>query len=402
MKENTIFSELYDFIEGTSVINTHSHHLRGEEFAEYSLDKLLEKSYVSWCGVTFDKTKESRLHFLQKVRNRSYFVWLQDALHKLHDFDEPISTDNWEKVSQRIQTAHQDSDYHLQILRTVCKYQRIVLDGYWDPGTDNGIPDLFSPTFRINMFLYGYSHSSMDHNGNNPLVLYNRRVRDLEEYISLMREIITMKVNGGCIALKSALAYDRSLDFTPTSKERARKVFTKGDDERSAEDIRAFQDFIFYEICTIAGELRIPFQCHTGLGELDRTNAMWLREAIVRNPDTRFVLFHGGYPWTDDVAGLIHRYENVYADICWLPIISPSAAARMLHELIEVGTADRVTWGCDTWSSEESYGAMRALRHVLAKVFAEKITDGYLSLGDAREMIERILHRNAADLYGVS
>lgn len=75
------------------------------------------------------------------------------------------------------------------------------------------------------------------------------------------------------------------------------------------------------------------------------------------NPDTKFVLFHCSFPWADDVTGLLHAYRNVYCDLCWLPILSPSAAEYTLHQLIEIGTSDKICWGCDTWTSEESYGA---------------------------------------------
>jgi predicted TIM-barrel fold metal-dependent hydrolase len=120
----------------------------------------------------------------------------------------------------------------------------------------------------------------------------------------------------------------------------------------------------------------------------------------VKFPEVRFVLFHGGYPWIDDLLALVHNYPNVYADLCWLPIISPSAAERALHELVEVGTADKLMWGCDTWSSEESYGALLAFRHTLAKVLSSKIEDGYFSLEDAKAISVRVMRGNAAELFG--
>jgi len=74
----------------------------------------------------------------------------------------------------------------------------------------------------------------------------------------------------------------------------------------------------------------------------------------------------------------------------------------LLHELIEVGTLDKITWGCDTWSSEESFGALLALRHVLATVLSEKIASGYLNMKDACLIIDHILYKNASELYKVS
>lgn len=126
---------------------------------------------------------------------------------------------------------------------------------------------------------------------------------------------------------------------------------------------------------------------------------MAMREVIEKNPYTKFVLFHCSYPCLDDINGLLHVYGNVYPDLCWLPIISTSAAERMVHELIEVGTSDKVCWGCDTWTSEESYGALLAGRYVLAKVLSSKVNEGYISMEYARIIADNILYNNAARLY---
>src|SRR5690606_7204040 len=141
----------------------------------------------------------------------------------------------------------------------------------------------------------------------------------------------------------------------------------------SLEDIKAFQDYLFWRICEMAAEFDLVLQCHTGMGQLRNANAMSMKDVIAGNPQTKFVLFHCSYPWLGDVTALMHLYPNVYPDLCWMPILSPSAANRVLHELIEVGTADKVCWGCDTWTSEESYGAVLAMRYVLADVLEEKI-----------------------------
>ncbi len=124
-----------------------------------------------------------------------------------------------------------------------------------------------------------------------------------------------------------------------------------------------------------------------------------MKDTIAKHPDTRFILFHCNYPWTADINSLLHQYRNVYPDLCWLPILSTSSAQRILHDLIEVGTADKVCWGCDTWTSEESYGALLAFRHVLASVLESKVQQQYFSSGDAMRIIDNIMYNNAAALY---
>lgn len=396
---NCVYNSLIEYMQGCPVINTHSHHLTDECFKGFNLDTLLRKSYVKWCRVSFGDTYQSRKDYLDKVRFNSYFFYIQNALQDLYNVKQPLTPDNWDEISNKIEEAHQKENFHIKLLQDRCNYKGIILDAYWNPGDNNGYPQLFRPAFRINPFLFGYSKDADDHNGNSVNKLYGQDIKDIDEYISFMETTIIQKKKNGCIALKSAVAYDRDLYFQKVTKDRAQKAFGCNGNIVAQEDIRAFQDYVFFEICKIAARLDLPIQCHTGLGQLKSTNAMGMEEIIRENPDTRFVLFHGGYPWTDDICGLVHTYPNVYPDLCWLPLISPSAASRMLHELIEIGTSDKVCWGCDTWTSEESYGALLAARHVLASVLSEKIDDGYLDLDNAKIYIDKVLYHNAKRLY---
>lgn len=394
-----IYNELYSYAESTHVINTHSHHREDSFYPSLNLEQLLKESYVNWCGISFDNSEDSRRNYLDKVRYNSYFIWLEKALQKIYGFNEPVTAQNWDQISDLVQKANSRSEHHLNILKNNCKYEKVILDTYWNPGSSINHPDIFTPTFRINTFLYGYSKHSLDHNGNSPLRLYGMETDDIDEYIAAVRRIVVNKKASGCIALKSALAYDRGLDFEEIPKNKAQKVLKEAEGMITREDIKAFGDYVFFEICRMAAELNLPIQCHTGLGQLKRTNAMQMQEVIEKNPDTKFVLFHGGYPWLEDIYALLHNYRNVYPDLCWLPLISTSAAARMTEELIEVGTIDKTCWGCDTWTSEESFGALMAVRHVLAQALSEKVSIGYLSISDAKTIIGNILYNNAKKLY---
>lgn len=247
---------------------------------------------------------------------------------------------------------------------------------------------------------HGYSEKVKDHNGNNCLDLYDMHTDNIKDYMLLMEKVIAEKIKSGCVALKSALAYDRALDFSETSSEKAQRVLKTPYDLLTDEDKKAFSDYIFFELCRIAARLDVPFQIHTGLGQLNKTNALQLLEVIGKNPDTKFVLFHGGYPWIDDICSLVHNYKNVYADLCWLPIISTSAAERLIEELIEVSTIDKICWGCDTHTSEESMGALLAFRHTMATVLEKKIQNSYFTINDAKIIIQNIFKNNALELYG--
>lgn len=186
-----------------------------------------------------------------------------------------------------------------------------------------------------------------------------------------MEHQIIKQKEAGCIALKSALAYDRGLDFSDPAKAQAEKGFQNPD--AGPEEIKAFQDYVFRQICRIAAEQNLAPPMPYRIGTARKTNAMQMKPVIEENPDTQFVLFHGGYPWIQDVCALVHNFPNVYADICWLPILSGPSCKSLVREMIEVGTSDRMMWGCDTWTSEESYGAMIAVKRVLSTLFSRNM-----------------------------
>ena len=90
-----------------------------------------------------------------------------------------------------------------------------------------------------------------------------------------------------------------------------------------------------------------------GLRGID-THCHHLPDDQFQNMGVKFLYDHSYCNWMDDLLGLLHSYSNVYADLCWLPLISTSAAERFLREALEIGGSNRILWGCDTWTSEES------------------------------------------------
>jgi len=303
--------------------------------------------------------------------------------------------------NEAVHKAYGNPDFQLSVLKDTCRYDKIILDAYWNPGSDNGHPELFTPTYRINMFPLSYNREVRDHNGNNCYALYGtEQATDLDDHIAFMNACIVKAVTDkGCVALKLASAYERGLDYIPASKKQASAVFEKS--KPAENDINAFQSYVVNEACKTAARLDIPLQIHTGLGRLIKSNAIHLREMIAQNPQTKFVLFHIGYPWTDDVCGMVHSLPNVYPDLCWLPLISTHAAARAINELLDVGCADKLFWGCDTWTSEESYGALLAMRHALISALEFRMDEGLCTLDEAVELMDNVMYNNPKALYRI-
>lgn len=393
------FAELSAYCAQLPIINTHSHYISSANHAKDGLLGLLQQSYVSWCGMPFGDAREG-MDAIHELRGNTYFVWFEKALQKLCGIKEPISEDSWDAYDAQIRRLFSDATYPYHVLKNLCGYERILFDAYWNPGSDEGCAALFAPAYRINMFLFGYSISAQDHNGHNPFEVCGfDKALSFDECLGAVDRQIAQKKAQGCVALKCAIAYDRGLDFERTDKAQAAAAYMNP--SATHQQIKHFGDYVFYRICQAAATYELPMQIHTGLGKMHKTNAMQLLNTIEDNPNTQFVLFHGSYPWTQDVCGLVHNYKNVYADLCWLPLISTTACEKLLYELIEVGGKSRIMWGCDTWHSVESLGAAMAIKHVLCKVFSRRIGDGLMDMDTAKDYIRHILYENAKKLFGL-
>ena len=435
LSHQELTNEFSAYFDSRPKISTHCHQLPGRLLQPFDLEVLLRNSYVNWCGVPWDGSFQSHEALLEKVRFNSFFVWLQKSLLHLYGENELLTGSTWQSWSDRIQSAHQNQLYAHEILTQQCGYRRMLLDAYWDPGSDNGSPEFFAPAYRVNAFFFGYSANAVDHDGNNPYRIAPRPfISDLNEYVGWVRESVLAHREGGCVALKIPIAYDRGLDFEPVSDNLAQQAFvrltaasahqpqpvTRNGDERNIpsnapsntvllpnrtvdpDDVKTFQDYLFFQICQMAADLDLPVQIHTGMGQGRRTNAAWLQPAIRNFPGTRFVLLHCSYPWIQDISMLVDRYPNVYPDLSMLPLISTQSGITMLHELIERGTFDRIFWGCDTWTAEESYGALLAFRYVMSETLAGKVISGYFTRDDAKLIIEAILFKNPQRFYNLA
>ena len=111
------------------------------------------------------------------------------------------------------------------------------------------------------------------------------------------------------------------------------------------------------------------------------------------------MLLHCSYPWIEDMSLLMRQHTNVYADLSWLPLGSGTASIQVLNELLEGSSLDRIFWGCDTWTAEESYGALLAACHCLGSTLAGKVMDGYFTRADALRVVDAILFENPSQFY---
>ena len=424
MKSDT-YNYLSKLIESLPVVSSHEHHFPDEFHRGLTLERLFENSYLFTIAGSTGNTSaplrdflvpvrghkklyqipvddpKGREEFLDNCQYNSYFVWLEKSLQQIFQFEEKITPENWDKISHSITEKHSQAQANLDILKDIAGYRRVVLDPFWDYGSNLGHPEFFSPTMRTDMFVKSFHPDAPDHDGNSPFICYPEApTGNFDEYLDFIEDLFTRWYNAGAVAMKSASAYDRSLLYSESDRQSASKVFCKHPTKVSPAEQTAYEDFMFNWFCQLCAKFDVPFQIHTGLGKLSGSRPMLFEPVILRYPDIHFVLFHAGYPWFDEMSGLLHNHSNISVDMVWAPIISTTGAASALHEFIEVAhSGDLIEWGGDAFTAEEAFGALLAWRHVVAKVLSEKVEDGYMNLAGAEKLVHKLMYANVAKRY---
>ncbi len=400
---SSTYTSLRRLVDSLPVASSHEHLLPDDRQQELTLDSLLMNSYVKMLDIRPGETADERAYFLEACRTNGLFGWLERAILEIYQLDTLLTPANWEEVSRHIATRHAEKDAHLAILRHPARYRRAIQDAYWEYGSDNGHPELLSATMRTDMFLSVFHPDLVDHDGNSPFRHFPHTPQsNFADYLGFLEELFSGWRNRGAVAMKSAIAYERSLDFGAAEQQDAARLFLRDPRQVDPAERKLYGDFMFHWFCALAERLGVPFQVHAGLGRLGGSAPMLLEPALARHPGTTFVLFHVGYPWYDAVAGLAHSYANVIVDLVWIPLLTVSGAAGALHELLDVArTNERICWGGDARTAEEAFGALLAWRHVVASVLAEKVDAGCLASSQAERLAHKLLYANVEKLYGL-
>ena len=238
---------------------------------------------------------------------------------------------------------------------------------------------------------------------------------DLAGYESFVRQTLADNQKKGGVAIKFEAAYFRSLYFSDPPREKAAAIYAKyhSGGVPSNQDYRTFQDYVFRVLIDQAGKLDLPVHFHSAVGigdyfSLRNGNPLNL-ENVLRDPryaKTKFVLIHGGYPYTLEMIWLTAA-KNVYTDSSLVGYyVYPSELKNILKQWISL-FPERMMFGSDAFPFNDAVGAeetfwlaARSARTAVAAALAELVAEGALSEEKALELARMYLHDNAARLYG--
>ena len=126
-----------------------------------------------------------------------------------------------------------------------------------------------------------------------------------------------------------------------------------------------------------------------GNTRVKNANTLQLEEALVKFPKLKLYIMHGGWPYIEDLKGLMYAHPNVYVDISVLNWILPQEELNnYLKSLINAGFGNRILFGTDQM------------------VWPDTIDDAVESVNSAHFLTikqkEDIFYNNAAKFLGLT
>jgi uncharacterized protein len=344
-------------------------------------------------------------------RVTSYHEQFMNTLRILYGYDKPflVKEDLPELYNRMIVNRYRHYDQWFDEVFKKTRFKTILNDQYWNHFNTTIDTSYFSLVCNISSCVLLVNEAAENKkitSEKNLLKLMGQEVihtENLEEYLALVDSVLTIFKGKGAVCLKNVLAYSRSIDFEDIDFESANRIYNKKGECDKLEK-KHLQDFVFHHIIQQSIKLGLPVQIHTGYlagnsGWLDNGQPMKLLNLFIKYPEAKFILFHGGYPWTGDFVALGKQFSNVYLDLVWLPQISRTAAIRTLNEMLDAMPYNKIMWGGDVLVIDDAVGSLELAKEVVATVLSERVDKGWMTEQVALDVARHIFRDNAMEIF---
>jgi predicted TIM-barrel fold metal-dependent hydrolase len=420
IKKTPLYARLKMGIDAVPAIDTHDHLRPFDQLPNLdetdrgrgmTLHSIFAGSYYPginklspWpMGGSFDAWWATAKHDFDDARATSFYRYLLPGFRDLYGIDFDVITDEQAKAfNDKIFANYKDDKWLLDVVTRRANIELMFIDSYWARLQFAREYKFAVPVLNVTMMMSGYHRDRFDSVLDSPYVYAERRgkkIENLDDYLAAVELIFQDAVAADTACLKSTQAYLRTLSYERVSKERAAAIFGTPPDKITPEEVKAFEDFMFWHVAALSAKHELPFQIHTGQARIQGSNPMLLVELIQANPHTKFILFHGGFPWVGETAVIGMKCRNVWIDSCWLPTLSYTMGKRAYQEWLESMPSDRILWGADTVQAEGIYSATEFTRQCLAEALAEKVDRGELHEAHAAHIGRQIMRENALKLF---
>ncbi|MBI4660460.1 MAG: amidohydrolase family protein [Verrucomicrobia bacterium] len=420
-RETPAYQRVKAYLDGIAAIDTHDHLWPFEILPGYvetdrgrgmNLSSLWRNSYYTWFnpitpwkpGGSFNDWWMQSKDDFENARATSFYRYQLPAFKNLYGLDfETITDAQARDLNERIFKNYQDQKWLYEVVTERANIELMFNDPYWARLKFTTYYPFEVLVFNVTTLVRGFHPSEYSNPWDSPFRFATEEglaMKSIDDYLVVLDRLFQKAKAAGAVCLKSTLAYERTLAFENTPKNRAEQAFGRPRNQLDPGQVKGFEDFIFWRLVELSAKYELPFQIHTGQARIQGSNPILLVDLIAANPKAKFILFHGGFPWVGETGVIVMRHSrNVWIDSVWLPTLSYTTAKRAFHEWLEVMPSDRIMWGADCNHAEGIYGATEFTRMCLAEVLAEKVDRGDLKEEHALRIGKQVLRDNALKLF---
>ena len=160
-------------------------------------------------------------------------------------------------------------------------------------------------------------------------------------------------------------------------------------------------------IAARAAESDLPVAVHAGAPWTSwQDYRVWEPTAIIplllRYRETRFDLYHAGFPWGTPTSMLGKAFPNIWQDLSWAHLMSPELAVRSVGEWLDLVPVNKVLGFGGDFRNETVVlvaGHLELARRNLATALGRRVSEGTMGDEEAREILRLWLADNPRTLY---
>jgi predicted TIM-barrel fold metal-dependent hydrolase len=352
-------------------------------------------SFDTWWSEAHDDFDDARA--------TSFYRYLLPAFRDLYDVDfDSITANQARDLNGKIFENYKSDVWLRKVITERANIELMFIDPYWSRLQFAREYRFSVPVLNVTTIIRAAHPDRHASDFDSPFSYARRKglsTETFDEFLAAIDRLFANAVAADAVCLKSTQAYQRTIDYRRVAKDQAAAVYGKAADDTTDEEQKRFEDFMFWHVCELSAKYDLPFQVHTGDARIQGSNPMLLVDVIAANPRTKFILFHGGYPWIGETGAIAMKHRNVWIDSCWLPTLSYTMAKRAYQEWLDAVPSDRIMWGADTVDAEGIYAATEFTRQCLAEALAEKVERGELLEKQAARIGRQIMRENALKLF---
>jgi len=337
------------------------------------------------------------------VKNTGYAQAVRLAMRELYEVPD-LSADTVAAVQAGYEKTRRPGFYH-HLLTKVAKLESVQVNNLTgEPFKRSVMPTLLMQDLSILGMVRGPDIAKH----SEPTGI---EVKDLSDWHRVVRWWFD-QYGRYAVAVKSQHAYQRDINYARVEAEQVEAIFKKvieGARLRPDEQ-KQLEDHLFWYAVDQATAHDLPVKLHTGyyagqnhmpLARL-RDNIASACELCRLSPQTRFVFMHLGYPYYEETLALAKHWTNAYVDMCWAWIINPIAAKDYLKKHLVTAPLNKLfPFGGDYLPVEPVVGHAIMARQGITQALSELVEENWLTLDDALQIIDPLLHGNARQLFNL-